>query len=105
VGSEAFEQEVEVGRGELPLERGGDLLVVVLEGQQRGLCLGEAAEVVWGQDFALDDREVDLDLVEPGGVDGQVDQVQGGPGALEPAAWPRWLLPLSTTQNTLRAEA
>jgi hypothetical protein len=34
VGSEALEQLVEVGPGELPLERGGDVLVVVLEGQQ-----------------------------------------------------------------------
>src|SRR6266481_2806682 len=85
VGGEALEQEVQVGRGEFPLKRGGDLLVVVLEGQQSCLRLGEAGEVVRGQEFALDDRKVDLDLVEPGGVDGQVDQVQGGPGALEPA--------------------
>jgi hypothetical protein len=46
VGGEAFEEEVEVGLGELPLERGGDLLVVVVEGEQRGLGFGEAAEVV-----------------------------------------------------------
>src|SRR5260370_41479067 len=80
---EALEQEVEVGLGELPLERGGELLVVILEGEQRCCCLGEAAEVVRGQDLALDDGEVDL--VEPGCVDGQVDQAQGGPGALAPA--------------------
>src|SRR5260221_14180235 len=85
VGGEALEQEVEVGLGELPLERGGDLLVVGLKGQQRGFCLGEAAEVARGEDFALDDREVDLDLVEPGGVDGEVDQAQGGPLAVEAA--------------------
>jgi len=58
---------------------------VVLEGLQPCFYLGEAAEVVRGQDFALDDREVDLDLVEPGSVDGQVNQAQGGPLALEPA--------------------
>jgi hypothetical protein len=52
VGGEALEQEVEVGGGELPLERGGDLLVVVLEGQEPGFCLGEAAEVVRGQECA-----------------------------------------------------
>ena len=34
MGGEALEQEGEVGLGELPLERGGDLLIVVLEGQQ-----------------------------------------------------------------------
>jgi hypothetical protein len=61
VGGEALEQEIEVGLGELPLERRGDLLVVVLEGQQPGFYLGEAAEVVRGQEFALDDGEVNFD--------------------------------------------
>lgn len=62
VGVEALEQEVEVGFGELPLEWGGDLLVVVLEGQQPcfSFGFGEAAEVVGGQEFALGDRKVDL---------------------------------------------
>jgi hypothetical protein len=55
VGGEAFEQEGQVGPGELPLERGGDLLVVVLEGQQPGSRLGEAGEVVRAEQFALDD--------------------------------------------------
>jgi len=73
VGREALEQEGQVGLGELPLERGGDLLVVILEGQQRCFCLGQAAEVVRGQDLALDNGKVNLYLVEPGRVDGQVD--------------------------------
>src|SRR5216683_5293429 len=85
VGGETLEQVIEVGLGELPLERGGDLLVVVLEGQQPGFYLGEAAEVVGGQEFALYDGEVNFDLVDPGCVDGQVNQAQGGPLALEPA--------------------
>ena len=34
-------------------------------------------------DLALDDREVDLGLVEPAGVDWGVDEGQVGPGALE----------------------
>ncbi len=34
--------------------------------------------------FALDDREVDLDLVEPAGVHRQVDEDEVGPAPLEP---------------------
>lgn len=49
VGGEALEQVVKVGVGELPLERGNDLLVVVLEGEQCCLGFGEAAEVVRGE--------------------------------------------------------
>jgi hypothetical protein len=41
VGGKALEQELEVGLGELPLARGGDLLVV-REGQQSGLYLSGA---------------------------------------------------------------
>ena len=57
----ACEQDAQVGLGELPLERGGDLLVVVLEREQARLDRGEVGEVVGREDFALDDREVDLD--------------------------------------------
>jgi hypothetical protein len=52
-----------------PVERGGDLVVVVLESVEAlddGL---EAGEVVRGQHFALDDGEHDLDLVQPRGVE------------------------------------
>jgi len=54
----------------LPLERCGDLLVVVLEGEQRCLDCCQVGEVVGGEDLALDDGEVALDLVELGGVHG-----------------------------------
>jgi len=43
----------------------------------------ERVEVIECERFALDDREVALDLVEPGGVDRQVDQAQVVVGALE----------------------
>jgi hypothetical protein len=46
-GRRALEQEIEVRLRELPLERGGDLLVVALEGQQSDFYLSGAAEVVW----------------------------------------------------------
>ena len=55
--------------GEGPLERAGDLPVVLAEGEDP---LGERVEgweVVRGQGFALEDREVQLDLVQPRGVD------------------------------------
>jgi hypothetical protein len=41
VGGDALEEGVEVALGELPLERCGDLLVVLLEGQQAGFDLGK----------------------------------------------------------------
>jgi len=61
VGGDAGEQGVQVVGGELPLERGGDLGVVVLEVEQSLLDLCEIGEVVGGQHLALDDGEVDLD--------------------------------------------
>jgi hypothetical protein len=67
---------VEVGFGELPLERCGDLLVVVLEFQQSGFQFVESVEVIGRECLSLYNREVDLDLIEPRGVDGRVDQPQ-----------------------------
>jgi len=34
----------------------------------------ETGEVVWSKDFSLHDGEVDLDLIEPTGVDGTMDE-------------------------------
>src|SRR5207249_3072758 len=65
---------VEIGPGEFPLERFGDALVVLLEPKQTVLDVSERREVVWGQSLALDDGEVDLDLVEPARVDWAVDE-------------------------------
>jgi hypothetical protein len=80
---------VEVVSGEGPLERLSDLPVVVAEAEQALGQRVERVEVVRGERFALDDREVELDLVEPGGVDGQVDQAQVLVGAFESVeAWP-----------------
>jgi hypothetical protein len=67
--AESFEELGEVGSGELPLEWRGGGFVAALEGEQTGLDVSEVREVVGGEDFALHDGEVDLDLVEPGGVD------------------------------------
>src|SRR5829696_4319514 len=75
------EQRIEIGTGELPLKGPGDLLVMILESEQSRLDLGEVGEVVGSEHLALDDGEVDLDLVEPGGMNRQVDQNQLGEGA------------------------
>jgi hypothetical protein len=83
-GGQAREQRVEVGARERPLERAGEGSVVLAEGQQPLGEFGERAEVVGSQRLALDDREEQLDLIEPGGVDGQVDQAGVGPSRLHP---------------------
>jgi len=59
------EQPVEVLSGELPLERGRDLLVVAAEGQQAALERVEVFEVVGLERLALGDGEADRGLVEP----------------------------------------
>jgi hypothetical protein len=48
-----------------------------------GECV-EVGEVVGGQRLALRDREVDLDLVQPEGVDRQMDHARVRVGVLEP---------------------
>src|SRR5712691_423812 len=65
---------------EVQLERGGAPLEVILEAEQAVLDLGQRGEVVRRQDLALDDREIDLDLVEPAGMDRRVDEDEAGPG-------------------------
>src|SRR4029450_8104767 len=129
---ESPKQVVQVGSGEAPVERHRGLLIAALEGQQPMGHLAQVGEVVGVQHLALHDREVDLDLVEPGGVDRQGGQGQGGAGAGQGGgrgrgaggggggtrcrlgqrpcsrsteAGPRWEEPLSTTQNTRSAEA
>ena len=59
------------------------VVVAVLEGGKAVGDLVEVEKVVGVDDFALDDGEDDLDLVQPGGVDRQVDEPQVGPGAFE----------------------
>ena len=71
---ESGQQIVQVGGGELPLERLCRGVVAQFEGCESVSDLVEAREVVGCHDFALDDGEEDLDLVQPRGVDGRVDQ-------------------------------
>src|SRR5574340_153841 len=74
--------------GKGPLERGRDLLVITGEG---GKALGkhlQRREIVGREDLALNDREVDLDLVEPAGMDGAVHEDELWIARLQPADRP-----------------
>jgi len=65
---EPRQQFGQVGGGEFPLERLRGLVVSVLE---RGQAVGDGVdigEVVGREHFPLDNREVDLYLVQPGRV-------------------------------------
>ena len=78
LGQELSGQFCEVISCEPPVKRRSHALVVLLEAQQSILDLRETGEVVGGERLALDDGEVDLDLVEPTGVNR--DQVGKGLG-------------------------
>ena len=74
---ESLGEAVEVGAGEPPFEWLRDLLVAAAEREELPFEAGEVREVVGGEDFSLDDREVDLGLVcehEYGGKVGVEDR-------------------------------
>src|SRR3970282_127348 len=79
-GQELSGQPCEVISRESPVEGRGHAFVVVLEAQQAIFDLGEAGEVIWGECPALDDGEVDLNLVEPTGVNVAMNWDQFGKG-------------------------
>lgn len=59
---------------ELPLEGPCDLLIVLLEADDTGGDFIVGRKVGRGKRFSLEDREVDLDLVDPAGMLGQMDK-------------------------------
>ena len=81
-----LKEQGEVVAGELPFEGSGGLLVAALEGGEALFDVGQVDEVVRGEDLALDDGVVDLDLVEPGSVDRQLHEYGVGPPGVEAVA-------------------
>ena len=77
-GHEFFGQPCEVVSRESPIEGRGHGLVVLLEAQQSVLDVFDAGKVIGSECFALDDGEVDLNLVKPTGVGGTMDGNQVG---------------------------
>ena len=69
LNSELFHELAEVGPGEFPFEGGGDGLVVALKAQESRFDSLERGEVVGNEGLTLNDRKIDLDLVESAGVD------------------------------------
>src|SRR5215471_20211655 len=83
---ELGQERSEILSGERPPKWHGGVLIVILKAEQAVLDVGEAGEVVRGQDLALDDREVDLDLIEPTGVDRRVHQHEMRPPGAKASA-------------------
>lgn len=73
----------EVLSSEFPLERLGDRFVVALEFQESFGHRFEVGEVIGRQDLALNNGKVNLDLIQPTGMNGAVDEHQARIAALE----------------------
>jgi hypothetical protein len=104
---ELGEQTVKVAAREGPLEGFGGFLIALLEAHDLAFESGRRGEVVGVEDLALDDREIDLDLVEPTGMYRRVDENDVWPfGAqtIGAARRPRCEEPLSVIKNTRRAD-
>ncbi len=97
---------VEVAANELPLKRSRGRFVMLLEAEETILELGEGTEVVRGEHLALDNGEIDLDLVEPAGVNRSMDRDEGGPMLRQAGDAPLSAVggTLSMIQNRRRAE-
>ena len=60
--------------GELPLERLSQELVMTFELLQAPGERRQGGKVIGGKSLALDDGEIDFDLIKPTGMDGTVNQ-------------------------------
>jgi len=78
------EQPAQVAPGELPFERVRDLLVAFPEGEEPFFELTEQGEVVRRERLELQDREVDLHLIEPARMDRRVDADDRRPPLTQP---------------------
>jgi hypothetical protein len=83
-GVDPLEHRREIASGEPPVERGCGLVVAILETAEPVSQSVEVGEIGWLDDLALDDREHDLDLVEPRGVDRQMHEPGCRPRLVHP---------------------
>jgi hypothetical protein len=67
---------MEIGAGKFPIEGFGDFFIEVLEGHEALSHLSEAGEVIGGEHLSLNDGEIYLHLIEPTGMNRQMDQDQ-----------------------------
>src|SRR5487761_805381 len=74
---------------EFPLEGSGDAPVFALKGEDALAEFGERQDVVWGEHLSLQDREEDLDLIQPAGVKRKVDESEVAIRCLQPLDRPR----------------
>ena len=79
-----MEEAFEVITGEAPLEWLSDCLVVILEVEDSLGDVFAGVEVVGCEGLSLEHGEVDLDLIQPAGVHGQVHEDEFGPLGVEP---------------------
>src|SRR5436190_14027253 len=84
--TEFGEQRGEIAAREGPPERLRRVDVVFLEAKKPLTDRTERTEVIRREDLALDDGEIDLNLIEPAGVDGGVDEHELRPPGLQPRA-------------------
>jgi hypothetical protein len=80
---EPLDEFVQINAGELPFKGFGDKLVMTLETLEALGQHSQGVEVVLREHFSLNDRQVDLDLVEPTGVDGAMDHPEVGVAVLQ----------------------
>ena len=107
LGRDLGEDAVELVAGERPFKGARDVAVVLAEVHQTTSELLQRAKVVGCQGLALDDREEQLGLVEPRGMETGRWISSALTCALcirEIEVLPACELPLSTIQNTRRAE-
>jgi hypothetical protein len=79
LGFELGQQGRQVGARERPLKGFWCLFVAGLKGEQSVFEFAQRREVIRRDDLAVDDREVDFNLVEPTRVLRSMDEGHGGP--------------------------
>ena len=78
-----MQQIGQVLSGEFPLEGLGDLFIVFLKAENPFRESNKGREVIRREYFSLEDGEIDFDLVQPTGVDGEMNNNNLRPSALK----------------------